>query len=170
MTNIIKSQAKILYKAGTCSLKQNLFTLYIKVLYTLVWPRISPRGQDLLADVRATSKHTGMRVDCYLHSMFPRAVHVSNRLLYEVVTAENLEDFRLVAGPTICLMAPPLTLKPIFNNSMPSNDHTHASHSSSHHFQGLQHYTQDLLVCYITKSLDIFFLDFQKAFDKCSTP
>ena len=51
------------------------------------------------------------RVDCYLYSMYPRAIHVWNRLPVAAVTADSIHGFRRAALPTVRGMMPPPFLK-----------------------------------------------------------
>ena len=51
------------------------------------------------------------RVDCYLYSMYPRAIRVWNSLPVAAVTASNIQGFRSMALPAIRMMVPPPTLK-----------------------------------------------------------
>jgi hypothetical protein len=51
------------------------------------------------------------RVDCYLYSMYPRAIRVWNALPVSAVTASNIQGFRSMATPAIRMMGPPPTLK-----------------------------------------------------------
>ena len=51
------------------------------------------------------------RVNCYMYSMFPRAVRVWNALPSNAVTATTIQGFRGGALPVIQTMAPPLPLK-----------------------------------------------------------
>ncbi|MPC26674.1 hypothetical protein E2C01_019820 [Portunus trituberculatus] len=48
-----------------------------------------------------TYSHPSTRVDCYLYSMFLRAVQVWDRLPEEAVTASNTHRFRRTALPAI---------------------------------------------------------------------
>lgn len=70
-----------------------------------------PLNRNFSQEEQHTYSHPSTRVDCYLYSMFPRAVQVWNRLPEEAVTASNVLQFRRAALPAIRQMLPPPTLK-----------------------------------------------------------